>query len=556
MWFVNVMSVQYFKRERGGISPASWVQPFIYKDPPKAVFTRKKERVNIADVKYMVEADAQGGDPTRINEGIQMYARGQNPMVEVSYQNAGGGSMNSSIHNGQVSNPYKIDAFRPPINPIELQVPISNPRIHQNYSITTNPTVYPQTIAGEYDKSKVRLMTAGYSNPAGNVRSNINVQIQKNQERYADKLAKDLNALLKATASAKPTIGIDKTRDVTNKSLNEVKDSLLTSVVPTKSFKMDKTRDVTSKLVNEVKDALVTSVVPTKTFKMDKTRDASRKYITETREDPLHTSVQGAWSFKVDTTRDNVHKYLSETKDAMNLAVTPAWSYSIDTTRDTSSKYITETKDLLQIAATSPITFTDVVVYDPRTNTSVQVEANIREKNAVSVTAAAGAPLVFNTNDGKEIKLKDYDYKVVTAPAGNTQMVIYVRQPEVTLDRHSPLYAVQTNIMLQGVDHSVNREAASKMTLESLMPTVSATSSVKLSNYDEGAYRASNDPNKWNLTVNVPLVSGTTNVTLKAQGYNDELARDGKVKELTKLSGFGSFMDRVAKPNFTIRGGV
>jgi hypothetical protein len=113
-----------------------------------------------------------------------MYARGQNPMVEVSYQNAGAGSMNSSLGNRQVSNPYKVEVVRPPINPIETQVPLSNPRIHQNYTITTNPTIAPQIIAGQYDQSVVRLMTETYTVPHGTVRTNLNDTIQVNAERY------------------------------------------------------------------------------------------------------------------------------------------------------------------------------------------------------------------------------------------------------------------------------------------------------------------------------------------------------------------------------------
>ncbi len=480
---------------RGGASAASPMYPHIYKDPPKAIFTRKKERVNIADVQYMVQADAMYGDPTRINEGIQIFARGQNPMVEVSYSNAGGASTNSALGNNQVSNPYKLDTVRPPLTPIEDRVPLSNPRIHQNYSITTNPQIYPQTIAGEYDKSVVRLMTSGYTLPSGQIKSNLSVPIQKSQERYAEHMARSLNDLLQGNLASTKSIRIDTTRDTTHKDTsNSTKDGFYTTATAGKSMAIDKTRDVNTK-----------------------------------------------------STLNNI-------QDVLNIVAKPTFYFSLDPTRDATQKYVTETKDVSLIAATAPITFTNITVYDPRTNTNIMVEANIKEKNAVSVCAAAGIPLVFNTNDGKEIKLKDYEYKVVTAPAGNSQMVIYVRQPDVVLDRSSPLYAVQTNLMLQGLDTTAQRAVAEQITLQSVLPFTSATSHVKLHGYNDDGSRLANDATLYNLQQGLPQTSGQTNVKLAAQGYNEELSRDVRVRELDKLANFGSFEDRTTRPNFAIRG--
>ena len=544
---------------RGGISPASPMSIHIYKDPPKSIFTRKKERVNIAEVQYMVQADNPYGDPTRINEGIQMYQRGQNPMVEVSYQNAGLASSNSAFGGKQVSNPYKLDAIRMPIDPIALRVPLSNPRTHQNYTITTNPSIVPQTIAGEYDKQQVRLITSGYTLPMGTVKSNMSTSVQKNQERYAEVMARALNNLLQGNLQSNQSLQLDLTRESNTKELREIKDITPITAVPNLSMRIDSKLDETGRQFREIKDdQLSVSATPTLSFSLDKTRDSN-----------------GA-------IRANV------VKEIKPIVVSPVWSYDLNPTRDASTKYVTETKDLTTIAATSPITFTGIVVHDPRTNTNIQVEANIKDKNTIAVVAAAGAPLIFNTNDGQTVKLKDYDYKVVTAAAGNTQMIVYVRQPDIVLDRASPLYAVNSNLMLQGIDNSAQRAAAEAITLQSVLPFVTATSSislkgynengtrltndaslhnlqntlplstgitnVSLKGYNENGARLTNDASMHNLQNTLPLVSGTTNVALKANGYNEEIARDSKVKELDKLSNFGSFEDRVAKPNFAIRG--
>lgn len=429
------MSVQYFKKERGGPSPVSWVQPHIYRDPPKGIFTRKKETVNVADTMYMMQPDGPYGDPTRINDAIQVFARGQNPMVEVMYQNAGAASTNSSLGNAQVSSPYKIEVVRPPETPLEALQPISAPRMHQNYSVTTNPAIYPQSIAGEYDKQKVRMMTSTYTNPSGNLRTNLNSELTVAQERYANKLSAKLSEIL-----------------------------------------------------------------------------------------------QGE--------------------------VVPTYSYKIDNIRDTSSKYVYETKDLLAIAATSPITFTDVVVFDPRTNTNIQVNANIREKNAIAVTAAASAPLEFNTNDGQTIRLKDYDYKVVQAAYGNTQLVIHVRQDNIHLDRSTPLYAAPTTVSLTNLGDAAQRAQADKLSLQSILPLISATASIHLKNYDEQALRSSYDPSKMQLQYNAPQTSASASLNLQSQGYNEQQIRDSKVKDLSKSANFGQWEDRTTRPNPMLRGGI
>jgi hypothetical protein len=153
------MSVQYPKKYRGGINPAGPELNHILRDPPKSIYTRKYEPVNVADVMYMTRPGAEGSDSSRINENIQYIRRGINPMVKVMYSNAGGGSTNSSLHNGQVSNPYKIEVVRPPLYPAATLQPISAPRIHQNYTITTNPGIQPRIVNDKIDQAPIKYTT-------------------------------------------------------------------------------------------------------------------------------------------------------------------------------------------------------------------------------------------------------------------------------------------------------------------------------------------------------------------------------------------------------------
>uniref|UniRef100_A0A6C0I733 Uncharacterized protein n=1 Tax=viral metagenome TaxID=1070528 RepID=A0A6C0I733_9ZZZZ len=122
----------------------SWERPNILRDPPKSIHTKKKERVEMGDVSYMIR-----NDDSRINEGISYLARGVNPMVDVSYSNYGGnGAKLTTMATPTATNPYKVikdGAFRPPIMTQEDLLPLSRMRRPET-SATTNPGI--STLAG------------------------------------------------------------------------------------------------------------------------------------------------------------------------------------------------------------------------------------------------------------------------------------------------------------------------------------------------------------------------------------------------------------------------
>jgi hypothetical protein len=112
----------------------------LLRDPPKSVFTRKKDRVGqTSAITEMID-----GSGDRACEAILTYARGVNPMVAVSYDNYGnnGGQKSGNlsqaglnIGGGRKSAylPYRImdkGAFRPPIRDQRDLLPLSRlPRI-------------------------------------------------------------------------------------------------------------------------------------------------------------------------------------------------------------------------------------------------------------------------------------------------------------------------------------------------------------------------------------------------------------------------------------------
>ena len=354
-------------------------------------------------------------------------------MVEVSYTNSGGGSTNTSLGNTQASNPYKVEVVRPPLMPLETLQSISNPRMHQNYAVQTNASIFPTSIAGEYDKGKVRLMTSVYTTPAHHIRTNL---------------------------------------------------------------------------------------------------------ISE---------------FKVEQPRSEL--FSKQLSNLLNVETVPTLSYNIGSVRDNSTSVVTQVKDILQVASVAPMSFTNITVFDPKTNTNIQIEANVKQKHSIAVSAAVNAPLTFNTNDGQIIQLKDYDYKVVNSAYGNTSLTIYVRQDDIKLDRSSPLYAANATVSLSNVGYGPQRALADKISLASILPLISASSSVTLKNYDERALRDTYDHTKINLSTPTPATSAQSSLGLSNQGYNEDELRNIRVKPLDRVANYGDWGSRSGGAQPPLNGG-
>jgi hypothetical protein len=110
----------------------------ILRDPPKSYYTRKIDKVG--ETSSITEMVDESG--SRSCEAVQVYARGVNPFVSVSYSNAGSnggqraGGITSGINQGQAAKlPYRImedGAFRPPVLLQEDLLPLS--RLPRNWT--------------------------------------------------------------------------------------------------------------------------------------------------------------------------------------------------------------------------------------------------------------------------------------------------------------------------------------------------------------------------------------------------------------------------------------
>lgn len=111
----------------------------ILKDPNKGIFTKRKDKVG--ETQEVLLAQENSGD--RISECINVYARGVNPMVSVSYDNYGnnsGASTRSIFRRQGVKLPYKPEVFVPPVLRQEDLVPLS--RLPRNWVYAfSNPSM-------------------------------------------------------------------------------------------------------------------------------------------------------------------------------------------------------------------------------------------------------------------------------------------------------------------------------------------------------------------------------------------------------------------------------
>src|SRR5580658_1863785 len=122
----------------------------IIRDPPRAVMTRRKDRVG--DTSQILATLAESDD--RFCEAINYYARGVNPMVSVTYGE--GQTKQTTSDRGQAFLPYRVvrdGAFRPPIQRQEDLLPLS--RLPRNWT-----TVEPRPFEVDYTKRMFDCGTA------------------------------------------------------------------------------------------------------------------------------------------------------------------------------------------------------------------------------------------------------------------------------------------------------------------------------------------------------------------------------------------------------------
>lgn len=139
----------------------------ILRDPPKGIFTRRKDKVGDTQ-QILLQQDDAG---SRVNEFISVYARNVNPMVGVSYNNYGNSQRSGGgggTRSNQATLPYKIDVVRPPIlSPYDLK-PLS--RLPRDWFYASTNPEFP----GLVQNLQCNGLDKNIEN--FNIRSNLNVE--------------------------------------------------------------------------------------------------------------------------------------------------------------------------------------------------------------------------------------------------------------------------------------------------------------------------------------------------------------------------------------------
>ena len=182
----------------------------ILKLPPKAVFTRRKDKVG-DDLQITGWIDDSGD---RICEGISKYSRGINPMVSVSYSNYNAGTNGAPLtysSKTEAKLPYKAmdnGAFRPPILTQEDLLPLS--RLPRNrVSVLANPEFpnYLKKIENPVDLRAVKkeiLQTS--TRPTTYMKMEYNPCYIDEQNYIKDSLIIPLNAGIRTMDNGKNTV--------------------------------------------------------------------------------------------------------------------------------------------------------------------------------------------------------------------------------------------------------------------------------------------------------------------------------------------------------------
>lgn len=412
------MAVQYPKKERGGINPIgpSYGEK-ILRDPVKSIHTRKHEPVNMSDVTYMVREQDD-----RINEAISYYAKGVNPMVEVSYSNNSGSiTQGPNVPNGfiqETKNPYKImkdGAFRPPIMTQAELLPLSRQKF-SDFAAYTNPG----------------LSSYSYS---------------------PDLFAK-----------------IDKPQIMKSYQMNYTRGN----IQPTAFWKISyPTQVYTSANVSELKAELNNKAVST----------------------PI--------SQIIGIKQDNILQDKNKIKDILLKSLSPNFS---------------------------------IIVYDSGAQNYSVVNASIKDKENIAISSAIGAPIELKAEDGRKIQLKDYQYSIVnTTPGMQNLMLTIQHQPDLKLERNSPLYSVGSNISAKTnkVQENIQHNLYYKTPVGSVYSNLNSNSfgtPIQMLNTNpytkksvSEEYRASN----FNSSSAIPIINEhniPTNNTTKLGGLNYDSA--------------------------------
>ena len=396
------------KKERGGNGLGSHETTHIFRDPPKSIHTRKKERVGTESVNYMTREN-----PDRYSDSIQKYARGVNPMIGVNFA-TGGSKIMSMKTQPQGHNAYKVNKkFVPPIIRQEDILPLSRQK-RDLTSVTSkqkSPFLFKQSVVEQkidYEPIKKTIHInpyfqrgsgEGQNQFQGNVVLNVKRQHHSLQssvvapnKTYNPKINQDWD-LVKKTG-----VGVHHARRSAPLIQQSHQDSALIDkgIVIRPSISVSTNMGVKSTIqVTDLDIGQVTREIKDKTL---------RSYLPQT--------------FNVAFYNPNTHEY-SEIKLSENI----------------------KEKIVADINKSAPI-----FIQGSSDTGSIKITENMKEK--VQADSSKSAPIrVQGSSDMGVIKIKDYNWAVHRTNAGNSTLFIEsVERPDVFLKNDPIIVSVSSQI--------------------------------------------------------------------------------------------------------------
>lgn len=289
----------------------SWEQVHILREPPKSIHTRKKERVDMSNVNYMIR-----NDDTRINEGINYLQRGVNPMVDVMYNNVGGGGGNktTSFANIQASNPYKVmkdGAFRPPIFTQKDLLPLSR-MARPDTAVITNPGVRDgynvPNLMDSVDKQQIHSSVDVMKSSYLSVRPTAVFKMQLPQEVFtANAINEDF---IQTSASTAISAQNDEKSRMMYRNINDPtqasKDALLKSATSNIGMAGDVYRDDNIDINNYIKDnVILKNISPNFSVLIYNPNNKNYSEVFASTKEKVNIAVQSSMNKPIDLTRED-----------------------------------------------------------------------------------------------------------------------------------------------------------------------------------------------------------------------------------------------------------
>lgn len=436
----------------------------IIKEPKKGITTRRIDKVGFTnDITQMIQ---DSGD--RACEGINVYARGVNPMVAVNYSNIGG-STNGNIQVGgpqQGRLPYALDVFRPPVQRQENLYPLS--RLPRN-----NTSAFSQPGFVDFSKS---MSCNARAEPSKTIKQDIIKTFVKPTATY--KIEKPLQEPFEVKYVIQPTINVSatsgvRTLDITTqevkKPTKEIDNNPLHTFALSNKNKKGETNNHLLDSKRYLQEAIHNDVHANASFNADFNKHTidSKRYLQEA----IHNDVHANASYNADINKHTIDskRYLQE---AIHNDVHANASYNADI-----NKHTIDSKRYLQEAIHNDVTSNkrsrvqQTSIDDILDLGQNKINQSTKDINTTDYTTPIfGGEKVTYIHDDIELDRNLPEYNAQTNITKNMQKIL-LHDKELFIQRHLPTTTYTTNIISKGTnsDHA-NRD------YKNLVPKVNAGS--------------------------------------------------------------------------------